>query len=338
MLPGGIPKFVFTSGPCGGKTTAFQYIKEKLADYGIVAIGVPEIATEFILSGITPGGNGFTREQFQEFLLHEIVRREALYSRMAQHSSAKRKVIICDRGLMDVRAYCDPKLFTFWLERYGTSLIRARDERYDAVFHLITAALGAEEFYTLTNNKARSETLEEARELDRKTLEAWNGHHHLRIIDNSTDFLGKMRRLLREVCHALGIPAPLEIERKFLIHPPTLRDFKVPIQEIKIEQAYLVSKDDAITRRVRKREQGGACMFVETNKQTVRKGVRAETEWAINETHYLKALTYEQKPGSVVIRKKRFCFPYKSQYFELDYFEEPYRGLWLLEIELTDEQ
>lgn len=37
--------------------------------------------------------------------------------------------------------------------------------RYDAVFHLVTAADGAEEFYSLTNNKARSEGLAAAIEV-----------------------------------------------------------------------------------------------------------------------------------------------------------------------------
>ncbi|MBQ3724982.1 MAG: hypothetical protein II904_05630, partial [Oscillospiraceae bacterium] len=44
------------------------------------------------------------------------------------------------------------------------------------------AAKGAEAFYTTDNNTARVETLEEAIELDAKTLAAWAGHPHLRII------------------------------------------------------------------------------------------------------------------------------------------------------------
>ena len=36
-----------------------------------------------------------------------------------------------------------------------------REGRYDAVFHLVTAAQGAERFYTLENNQARSETPEQ---------------------------------------------------------------------------------------------------------------------------------------------------------------------------------
>ena len=37
---------------------------------------------------------------------------------------------------------------------------------YDAVFHMVTAAKGAERFYTTENNKARTETVEQAAAMD----------------------------------------------------------------------------------------------------------------------------------------------------------------------------
>ena len=72
-------------------------------------------------------------------------------------------------------------------------------KKYDAIFHLVTAADGAEEFYTTSNNKARTETPQEAFKQDKKTLEVWRKHPNLKIIDNSTDFEGKIERLLKEV-------------------------------------------------------------------------------------------------------------------------------------------
>jgi hypothetical protein len=46
--------------------------------------------------------------------------------------------------------------FSDLLEEVGMDLLTARDMRYNAVFHLVTAATGAESFYTLENNpKAR---------------------------------------------------------------------------------------------------------------------------------------------------------------------------------------
>ena len=44
-------------------------------------------------------------------------------------------------------------------------VVEVREARYDAVFHLVTAANGAERFYTLENNQARSETPQQARDV-----------------------------------------------------------------------------------------------------------------------------------------------------------------------------
>lgn len=40
-----------------------------------------------------------------------------------------------------------------------------RDGRYDGILHLVTAACGAEEHYSLENNEARSESVEMARDV-----------------------------------------------------------------------------------------------------------------------------------------------------------------------------
>ena len=41
------------------------------------------------------------------------------------------------------------------LEEFTWTVPQLRDQRYEAVVHLVTAAIGAERFYTLENNKAR---------------------------------------------------------------------------------------------------------------------------------------------------------------------------------------
>eukprot|EP00662_Eupelagonemidae_sp_cell21_P057371 gene57371-biopygen46970 len=59
-----------------------------------------------------------------------------------------------------------------------------RDKRYDLILHLVTAADGAEEFYSLDNNEARRETPEEARSQDRRLREVWLGHPRHVVINN----------------------------------------------------------------------------------------------------------------------------------------------------------
>ena len=45
-----------------------------------------------------------------------------------------------------------------------------RDGRYDGILHLVTAACGAEEHYSLENNEVRSESVEVARDVSPRDL------------------------------------------------------------------------------------------------------------------------------------------------------------------------
>ena len=81
---------------------------------------------------------------------------------------------------MDGKAYCDDQTWGAVLQNVGADAVQLRDRQYDAVYHLVTAAKGAESFYGSETNAARRETPEEARELDSKTLNSYLGHPHLR--------------------------------------------------------------------------------------------------------------------------------------------------------------
>ena len=66
-------------------------------------------------------------------------------------------MLLCDRGVMDGKAYIQDEGWQALLYENGYNMVNLRDKRYDAVIHLVTAADGAEEFYTLENNQARYE-------------------------------------------------------------------------------------------------------------------------------------------------------------------------------------
>lgn len=87
-------------------------------------------------------------------------------------------VIITDRGCMDNLAYAGNEGRKIIFNETGWTKDLLRDKRYDLVIHLVTAAKGAEEFYTQSNNEARRETIEEARFLDGLTELVWSGHHN----------------------------------------------------------------------------------------------------------------------------------------------------------------
>ena len=61
---------------------------------------------------------------------------------------------------MDGSAYCDDNIWQTILDETSWSTIHLRDRRYEAVIHVVTAADGAEDFYSDMENEARYETAE----------------------------------------------------------------------------------------------------------------------------------------------------------------------------------
>jgi len=188
-------EFVITGGPCAGKTTAINIVKQELTKKGFKVIVVAETATELVSSGIYPWE--LKTEEFQEILISRAFNKEET-ARMAARCLKKDIVILYDRGIMDCKAYMSCDVFKKELKKHDADEKNVR-EKYDAVFHLVTAANGAEEFYTLSNNEARKETIEEARNLDKKIIDSWSAHNNFKIIDNSTNFENKIGRLLKEI-------------------------------------------------------------------------------------------------------------------------------------------
>lgn len=133
--------------------------------------------------------------------------------------------------------------------------------RYDAVVHLMTVAIGAVEFYTLANNTARSETPEQAAAVDKRLREVWPGHPYLRVIDNRDCFDSKINRAITAISQVVGMPEPIEIERKFLVKNFDISQIGVPYNVAEIEQAYLITpnREEA---RIRKRGANGAFFYV----------------------------------------------------------------------------
>lgn len=185
-------EFVITGGPSAGKTTGLSKLDRVFTDRGYKVIIVAETATEVILSGINP--NELPLVEFQRVIIERGINKEKTVRRVAKFFD-KDVIIFYDRGLLDSKAYMEHKDFVTILKKHHLTEVEARD-RYDAVFHMVTAAIGAQEYYTNQNNKARSETLEQAIETDKKTRNVWLGHPHLRIIDNSTGFGEKINRLI----------------------------------------------------------------------------------------------------------------------------------------------
>ena len=193
-----IHRFVITGGPCGGKSTALNILKKVFTDYGFKVFIIPEIATEIVTLGLS--FKEVSVNDFQNLLIERTLQTEAFTDKIVNSFDFNGKdiIIFYDRGLLDNKEYMPYDDFIKALTKHNITEQEATD-KYDAVFHLVTAAKGAEKYYTLENNDVRHETPEEAKKLDDDTIAAWSTHKNLRIIDNSTSFDEKINRLIKEI-------------------------------------------------------------------------------------------------------------------------------------------
>ena len=331
-----VTKIVITGGPCAGKTTAMSRIQNTFTEMGYSVLFVPETATELISGGVAPWTLQ-SRTDYQRCQIKLQMQKEKIFEEAASKLSGGEKVlIVCDRGTIDSKAYMSEAEFDEVISELNRNETELRDT-YDAVFHLVTAAKGAKEFYTLSNNKARTETADEAAALDDKLISVWTGHPHLRIIDNSSDFEAKIKRLIKEISVFLGEPEPYEIERKFLIEYPDIETLETdPLcKKVEIIQTYLKSENgDEI--RVRQRGANGNYTYFQTTKKEIDDIKRIEIERRLCKEEYLTYLM-DADTEKHQIRKTRYCLTYENQYFEIDIYP-----FWddkaVMEIELSDEK
>jgi thymidylate kinase len=330
-------RVVLTGGPCGGKTTALARLSSYLRERGFEVIMAPEAFT--ILCS-----NGLSLDYFGTDGMDIVIQgtvldlQETMEDGMEAILKARGKpaVLLCDRGMMDGAAYMGVDRFQKFLRSRNKEILDAREGRYNAVFHMVTAADGAEQFYTLENNDARSETAEEAIVLDQKTQEAWVGHPRLLVLDNSTDFEGKMQRLIESMAKLVGLPTNLSRScAKFkLKRPPDLSNFTVEYQIFEVEKVYLVNIDVASNKpiseryedqytNVRKRtsigkdgQRLGGSVYGLTTVQKTADGNMIEKKRIINSREYASCLK-QRDVSRHIVRQKRISFLYRHQSFNI---------------------
>jgi CYTH domain-containing protein/predicted ATPase len=325
-----IKRIVLTGGPCAGKTTALVRITEYFSNRGFKVFTIPEVPTLYSLSGwsyLTPNHDLYY--EGERAILETQIGLEDSFSRLAE-TCTKPVLIVCDRGTLDISAYISPEMWEEITHKAGTDTNQLRN-RYDAVLHMVSAADGAEQYYTTANNAVRYEQMNEeglriARELDKKVIKAWTGHPHLRVINNNDDFNAKLNRVLKEIAHVVGVPQPIEEERKYIVE---LTGELPECTESKIVQTYLVG-DPGVEIRLRRREWAGKAVNIMTTKSKVSQNEELVTERQLSNNLY-ESMMQQADPYRHTIRKQRKSFIWKGQYFELDFYEGPLNGLIILE-------
>src|SRR3989344_672361 len=183
-----IPRMVIEGGPGSGKSTIMEMLKSLRPDLHLV----PEVATILMGQvGLSPFGGPANLARFQKAVFNIQVAFEN--ASVAEAKMRNKVLVVTDRGVVGSVAYlpngrddfklmlnCEPE------SQYG---------RYDVA---ICLAVPPQDIYEKikSNNSNRSETWEQAMELDRKTREAWEGHPNFYYLDNSGGWDGKVNGVL----------------------------------------------------------------------------------------------------------------------------------------------
>ena len=316
-----ITRIVLTGGPAAGKTTLISRIlKEFKPEDGWKVITIPETATDLISGfGIGPFPNCVSMEEFQYFVIEDQLHKEKLALKAAQMVPYDKILIVYDRALLDDKAYITDRQFQQTLTYF-----RKTEEQvlsgYDAVLHLVTCAKGAEYAYNF-GNAARYESVEEARQMDDRTLRAWSAHPRLYVIDNSVDFEDKINRAIAQIYRIVGQSAPAVAKRKYLIHMPDCQALQERYGAAPVEmmQTYLNSTSPRIERRIRQQKNGGGYLYFYTEKRIAEDGTRWVTEKPISEKEYV-AYLMESDLSLHAVRKVKYRFGYQNSRLEIDVY------------------
>lgn len=322
-----VKKIVLTGGPCAGKTTALVKIMEYFSSRGFKVFTIPEIPTIFLQAGmdyLTKNEQWFY--EGEKDTLKSQLAFEDYFSAMAQ-TIDKPVVIVCDRGALDISTYLPHEMWEKITNLCNVTNQQLLD-RYDAVLHLVSAADGAEQYYNTTTNEVRTEGIDKARMLDRKVVQAWTGHPHLRVINNHDNFDTKINRVLKEISSVLSLPQPITEERKYIVK---VNGGNIPnTVNSEIWQTYLVSEPGSEVRLRRRMWEKGKFINVHTTKRRVNENEEIETERQVSNALSESLLT-QADPYRHTIHKRRTTFIYEGQYFELDEYLDRLQGLVILE-------
>jgi len=332
-------KIVLTGGPSGGKTSAISYIQRFFGQFGWTVLIMREVATDVIQAGFKPGIN-IAVNDFQRQLIAKQFADEKVFEQLLAGLKNQNKIlVIYDRAFHDTIPYCQDDQFKNFLAAETNLQPNEARDRYDAVIHLVTAADGAPEHYNLENNPARFETANQALERDHQTRQAWIGHPHFHLVDNSTDFAGKMDRVIGLVCQLISYPIPLQNKHRYLlagqISDSILRQNGIESVTIDITTHHLLTDDQQIEWITRRGTIEDGYLYYHSTQTTTSASQKLEIERSIDIYNYNN---YLKRAIGQPISKQRLCFIYQYQYFQLDIFGGANNGLTIIEIESTYQQ
>ena len=203
-------KIVFTGGPCAGKTTVIENVRNLLENDGYYVVVVPETAAELISKGIIPYNDQKHTLRFQELVLETQTRKEIVAEEYCELISNEQLefikdkngiVILYDRGIPDNRAYLSYNKYNNMLKKYNFNELAIID-KYDLVINLVSLATTNPELYCL--DEVRYETPEEAAYKDLLTSSAWCLHKDFKMIKPTEKIEDKISQVYQIISDKLN--------------------------------------------------------------------------------------------------------------------------------------
>ena len=323
-----IKKIVITGGSDAGKTTAMNWIQNNFEKKGYKVVFIDSAAKEFINDGVLKGELKSTLK-YQSIVIDMQIAKEKIYEEAAKQLPFEKILLVCKRGTVDAKAYMSNRDFEYMLKERNLNEVELSDS-YDAVFHLVTSASGAEEYF-LIDDPLRDNLIEEAKRIDDQIINAWTGHKYFRVIDNRSTFQNKMKQLIKEISLFLGEEGPYETQRKFLIKKPDL-DLLNKLHncnKVKVIEIYLNEEKNTISKLI----QRGINSNYTYSKITINKDKNVETETRLTQDAYIEELINIDTSKKIII-KDRYCLTVNSVYYEIDIYEH-LEDKAICEVELT---
>ena len=192
-----IKRIVLTGGPCGGKTSAIKIMRKYYTKKGYTVLSIDESATNIISKGISPYNSGLSMYEFQKYVFDYQLKEEEKIEKYIKENKNKKIIVFYDRCLLDNKSYVTDEEFNKLLKEYNLD-INKYIKKFDIFIHMVSAAIGTNE-YTLDTNDARVETKQEAKKKDDKIRECYKNIDNYVIVDNSSNFEDKVNRVIQIV-------------------------------------------------------------------------------------------------------------------------------------------
>jgi CYTH domain-containing protein len=275
--------------------------------------------------------------KFQTYLMKMQMKMEDYFMELAV-MSGEPAVVLCDRGVLDPYAYMSDECWHSILDEQGWSMVILRDRRYDAVIHLVTAADGAEEYYTLENNQARYESAETAIKVDRRTQLAWIGHPNFAIVDNTLKgFQNKLNKVLGAVSNFLKLDFSTKIFEKYLVEKFVLPE-AIKREVFQVEESFLVAESDSTGKKrhkIRKRAQNKICSYMHSMRVFNESKNFHEVKKNITAREYMLLISKKDE-NLITTIKTRTSFIWENQSMMLDEFQNTAQKATVLKISVLE--